>query len=323
MKTDTAELSYSVIIEWENVLLAESTRALEMLRRLASQVRSVREQGIEGEVVLVRNADDASAASLDEMVDTTFGTAAGTVRQIAVLETRYYDKKNTGAAASRGKVIVFLDSDVIPEDGWLDRLLASFSQPGVDVVAGATYLDATTLYAKAVAAFWFFPPRSADEGLVPADALFGNNIAFRREIFLSNPFPPVSQYRGQMGLVVRALRERGCGIYEQRGARCAHPPPNGLAHFFRRALCEGYDNIVASRRANGASRLPWRHTYWSTRSWLRSSFGAIRERRKILKLTFIEVLAASSVALCYIAFMALGEILTRLDSTIVPKRFSI
>ena len=316
-------LAYSVIIEWENVLLAGSSRAVEMLRRLARQMQFLREQGVEGEAILVRDADDQVPESLPRVIRSAFGPAAGRVRDVVVREKRYYEKKNAGAAAAKGDILVFLDSDVLPEDRWLERLLAPFRQSDAAVVAGATYLEPATLYTRAVAAFWFFPPRSSEEGLVPADTIFGNNIAFRRQVFLQHPYPVLGQYRGQQGVQLRDLRSKGFGIYLQRGARCAHPAPSGLAHFFRRAVCEGYDNIVISRRAAGGSRLPWRHTYWSFRSWLRSSLQAIRDRKRPLNLSAVDVVAASAIALCYIAFMVLGEIMTRIDPAIVPRRFSI
>jgi hypothetical protein len=323
MDTKAAErLAYSVIIEWENVLLAGSSRAVEMLRRLAIQMRSLRQRGVEGEALLVQEADDPMPESLAQVIQNVFGAAAGSVRAVPVLQKRYYEKKNEGAAAAKGDILVFLDSDVLPEDGWLERLLAPFTQTNAAVVAGATYLEPATLYTRAVAAFWFFPPRTEEEGLVRADTIFGNNIAFRRQVFLEHPYPVLGQYRGQQGVQLRALRQKGLEIYLQRGARCAHPAPNGLAHFFRRAVCEGYDNII-SRRAAGESRLPWRHTYWSFRSWLRTSLQAIRDRRGSLNLSTVDVVAASVIAFCYIGLMVLGEIMTRIDPSIVPRRFSI
>ena len=321
--TNAVTLAYSVIIEWENVLLAESSRAVEMLRRLSNQIRSLREKGVEGEIIVARDADNRSTEPLDRVFQAALGAASVPVREVEARDKRYYEKKNEGAAAANGAVIVFLDSDVIPEDQWLERLLSSFSRRDVAVVAGSTYVEPVTRYAKAVAAFWFFPPRSSEEGLIPADMIFGNNVAFRREVFLAHPFPVVNQYRGQMGLLADELREKGFGIFLQRSARCAHPPPNGLVHFFRRAVCEGHDNIVIGSRSSGRSRLPWRYTYWSIHSWLRASFRAIRERKRVLNLSNMDVLAASSIALCYIAFMVLGEIMTRIDSSSVPRRFSI
>lgn len=318
-------LAYSVVIEWGNVVLAGSSRAVEMLRRLAIQMQCLREQGVEGEAILVQDVDDPASESLPHVIQSAFGTAAGSVRVVAACHKGYHEKKNAGAVAARGDILVFLDSDVLPEDRWLETLLSPFWQTDAAVVAGTTYLEPSTMYTKAVAAFWFFPPRSNEEGMVTADpnTIFGNNIAFRRQVFLEHQYPVLDQFRGQQGVLLRNLREKGFKIYLQRGARCAHPAPNGLVHFFCRALCEGYDNIVISRREAGGAKLPWRHTYWSLRSSLLGSLQAIRDRKRALNLSAVDVLAASVIALCYVALMMLGEIITRIDPRIVPTRFSI
>lgn len=319
-----SELHYSVIIEWENVLLADSARAFEMLRRLSRQVAELAAAGIEGETILVREADDTSVdAELARVLQTTFGPNSPAVRVIEVRSKRYYEKKNEGATIARGAIFVFLDSDVIPEERWLACLISAFDDPQVQVVAGSTYIAPTTPYAKAFAAFWFFPPRSSAEGLAPADTLFGNNIAFRRDLFRAHPYPVVGQFRGQAGLQIRELQGRGIGSYVQRSSRCAHPPPNGFGHFVRRAMCDGHDNVVIASRSTGRSRLPWRYTYWSARSFLRSALRAIRDRRSAIELTGIETAAAILLALGYAACIVLGEVLTRMDPTLVPRRFSI
>jgi len=43
--------------------------------------------------------------------------------------------RNTGLAAARTELVAFLDSDCVPADGWLDRLLSHFADPAVGAVA--------------------------------------------------------------------------------------------------------------------------------------------------------------------------------------------
>jgi mycofactocin system glycosyltransferase len=43
--------------------------------------------------------------------------------------------RNTGLRAVRTPIVAFLDSDVVPRNGWLDALLAHFADPAVGVVA--------------------------------------------------------------------------------------------------------------------------------------------------------------------------------------------
>ena len=50
----------------------------------------------------------------------------------------YFAHKNAGAAASRGEVVVLVDSDCEAGTDWLEVLLAHFTDPDVAVVAGRT-----------------------------------------------------------------------------------------------------------------------------------------------------------------------------------------
>jgi hypothetical protein len=313
--------AYSVIIEWENVHRAGSPRAREMLRRLASEMVPLEARSMSGEVIIVCDAD-AAADELDRLVAETF-PAGASVRVIEVRDEPYYEKKNSGAREATGSVLVFLDSDVIPEDQWLESLLGSFERSGVDVVAGSTYIEPRSFYSKAFSLFWFFPLRSEEGGLVPADVLFGNNIAFRRSLFLAHPFPQVDQFRGQCGMLIEELRRNGAGIFLQRGSRCAHPPPNGLAHFLRRAICDGHDNVVICRRVTGSKRIAWRQTYWAAAVWSRRFSRGIWSRYRDVGLTPFGAVGATMVAMAYVGCMVAGDVLTRMSPSIVRRHFSI
>jgi len=314
-------LDYSVVIEWENVRLADTSRADEMFRRLGGQIRELGSRDVRGEVIAVRDGhlpDDG----LDRLLARHLADHATPVRIVDAGGAPYYEKKNVGGRAAHGAIVVFLDSDVIPEERWLASLLAAFERPDVDVAAGSTYVDTSTFYSKAFALFWFFPLRAAEEGLVTADVLFGNNIAFRRKLFLENPFPSVEQFRGQCGMLIGDLRRRGAGIFLQRGSRCAHPPPNGLMHFVRRAMCDGHDNIIIWRRDTG-THVPWRHTYWAVRAWSQRFLSGIWSRYRDVGMTRAGAVGATMVALAYVACVTAGDLLTRVDPRIVRRRFGI
>jgi hypothetical protein len=321
----SSAIAYSVVIEWENVKLAESDRALEMLRRLSKQMAALAGSGaaLRGEVLLICDGDDeAERRELTGMLERTFGAGASDV-QVLTITGKYYEKKNKGAASARGPIVLFLDSDVIPEEHWLELMVSPFDRPEVDIVAGTTYLDPMSLYAKAFAAFWFFPPRSREEGLAPAQLIFANNIAFRRQLLLDNPLPDLPQFRGQLGALIQKLREHGAHMFVQRGARCSHPAPNGFIHFVRRAMCEGHDNVIRAQRESGKTQLPWRQSYWSLRSLLEREFRAIRERSEPLGLTAAPRMTASALALAYAAIAGVGEVATRWNPDWVRRNFAI
>lgn len=317
-------VAYSVVIEWENVKLAESARASEMLRRLSKQMSALARRGRRGEVLMICDGEDPRANhELAHMLRNTFGASAANV-QVLTIAGKYYEKKNRGASSARGPIVLFLDSDVVPEDHWLERMISSFDHEEVQVVGGTTYLDPTSLYTKAFAAFWFFPPRSEEEVLEPAQLLFANNIAFRRKLILENPLPDLPDFRGQLGTLIRKLRGDGeSGIYVHRGARCSHPAPNGFVHFVRRAMCEGHDNVIRTQRETGQSSVPWTSSYPSVRALLGREFRAIHERAKVLELGVTTVATAQVLALAYAAITAMGEAATRVNPAWVRRHFAI
>ena len=80
---------------------------------------------------------------------------------------------NSGAAAARGELLVFLNNDALPVDGWLDALLATFRARPEAGVVGARLLDESGLVQEAGGAV--FADGSAwnlGRGADPRDPLF-------------------------------------------------------------------------------------------------------------------------------------------------------
>lgn len=239
--TATVPVDISVIVEWENVLLAEMTRCTRMLEQLgrqaAASTRSV-------EVLVMFNPEQVDGATVEAAVARHLPAAR--------VETgpglHYYQLKNLGFSRARGRVIVFLDSDVIPEDSWFEALTEPFwSRPDIQVLAGTTYLDPHDLTSRAFALGWFFPLRSTGSGLETGDKpFFANNVAFRHAILATHPFPDMAagMTRGACGRLKEALRGHGIAIWSSQAARTSHPAPKGLAHFLARGFAEGRDSAM-------------------------------------------------------------------------------
>lgn len=95
--------------------------------------------------------------------------------------------RNTGVARSTGDVIVFLDDDAVPADGWLDRLLANYYDPEVMGVGGGAdpvWPDERPRWFPAefewvVGCSWTGLPQEVS----PIRNLIGCNMSFRREAF--------------------------------------------------------------------------------------------------------------------------------------------
>lgn len=250
----------SIIVEWENVLLAEDERCVEMLKRLRGQIL---ESAMPTEVLIVFNPEQVAGTIIEDAVSTYLNPAlqadGGRIncRILPGPGLHYFDLKNFGAQQSQGDIVVFIDSDVIPEEKWLQNLLAPFQQfEGIQVVGGQTHIDTDTLMAKAFSLGWFFPLREPP-GKVTRNAhgFFANNVAFRRDTFARYPFPPMPPgiTRGACVTLAESLKEAGIDILKTSSACCSHPPPNGWHHFFIRGLAEGRDR--ASRQlASGDSK---------------------------------------------------------------------
>ena len=246
-----APFSVSIVIEWENAGRIGSERAERMLRALHGQLQHA-------DPALIRRAEIILAyhgrGSDEEEVRAAVAAATGGAEWRATIRTAparcdgYYELKNLGADLAQGEIIVLLDSDVIPQPNWLDRLISTFRNPEACIVCGATWIDHQDLYSSAMALGWIFPVQPDDDSITPVDGFAANNVAFRAELRQAMHFPESDQYRGQGVPVIERLRAEGTTILLNRGAQVSHPPPTGVVPFLTRALWSGYDLAVRERR---------------------------------------------------------------------------
>ncbi|MGE0449080.1 MAG: glycosyltransferase [Vicinamibacterales bacterium] len=277
----------SIVIEWENALLSEGDRCIAMLRavrrqteELAARVNAADAGGAGPvgarshptfELLVVFDSRRSRGAELSAMFERTLGGATEVLRwRLApVSDSGYYSKKHHGATMAAGEIVAFMDSDVIPEPDWLERLLDPLSDPGVQVVAGNTYIDPVGLVGKTFAMTWFFPLRSDTGASRRGPLLFANNLAIRRDVYLEHPFPEIhGSSRGACLLFADELERSGIAVVHNPLARAAHPAPNGFAHVSLRALAQGRDRVLRER--THGSR-------WSA-SWLASVSRLVRHQ---------------------------------------------
>ena len=253
----------SVVVEWDNTALAGSERAATALARLSDEIAAA------GGAVEVLVCHDEPAAPLISPGGRGLPPGWRTVR---VPDGRYYALKNHGAAAASGSIVVFLDSDAVPEPGWLAALLEPFTDPAVQAVAGHTSLEADSLWSRAFALWWFFPLRARPAPLEPVTLYFANNVAFRRATLLAHPFPVrEGTSRGACVEQAAALGRAGVTIWKTTRAHVAHPAPRGWRHFVLRALAQGRDRLARERGwratpAGSVATLIW----WISRGTVRT-----------------------------------------------------
>lgn len=259
----TASPLLTILIEWENVLVAAEDRCVRMLEELGRQL-SAFEAGVE--VLVMFNPEQISAEVIEQILAQhlriTPHRADISARTVSSPGLHYYDLRNHGVQMARGEIIVCLDSDVIPEPGWLSALTDPLrTDPSISFVGGETHVDHTgSLFNKAFALGWIFPLRSAESTLrVGTDRQFwANNLACRRDFFLQNPYPTdadPNESRNACRRLREQLAAQGIPIWRAGNARVSHPAPDGWSKALLHALVEGRDNaIIYQQRGYGRLR---------------------------------------------------------------------
>jgi len=327
----TTRFAVSIIIEWYNVTHAELSRATRMLTALKSQaIFLYRDVGDSVrlapplDLIIVFDSDHFEEAQIRQLIDGVIGDCEClTLRYLPVPGADYCKQKNAGAAIATGEIFIFLDSDLIPESEWLVAFLSAFKDPNVSVVLGNTFVDWSRrdVYSKSVALSWMFPLRDRDDELTIAQTFYANNVAFRRETFLSRQFPDVPGLTHVPAeLLVERLNHDDVTIWYVGNARASHPAPNGAFHFLERAISGGRARALTAESVTLSLILRWlRHNIGSVRFALKRF---IFEGLKV-ELRWWQVPAATSIALTYYTFMLFGSLLSVIAPNLVKDRFKL
>lgn len=247
----------SIIIEWKNQDLAADERAGAMLATLREQwpalagtVTPAHRPHLAAtklspslELLFVYDGEPARR-NLVMQIAGRFDAPAGAFapRLIEGAGLGYYEMKHLGAEQASGDILIFLDSDVVPEQGWLAALLDAVMDTDVQVVCGNTYVAPDGLLGKAFALAWIFPLRSGQQGLETDATCYSNNLAMRAALYRAFPFIEVpGTTRTAMRQLTARLAAQGVPMYKCHDAQVTHPHPRGLAHFLKRALVHGRD----------------------------------------------------------------------------------
>jgi hypothetical protein len=217
-------------------------------------------------------------------------------------------------------VVVFLDSDLVPDEGWLAAMLEPLADFRVSVVLGNTYMDTRSLYAKCVALFWIFDARCTEPALHRTHRLVSNSIAFRRAVFERFPFPQRPTFRGQCSELAGILGDQGICLYLNSAAQSVHPPPHGFCKFVERAMYAGHDEC-SYRRFSGPVHIgqPF------SRFWidLRAVRKRIAARRQAVEAGIGTVAAGACLGFAYYALKLAAYLITVLSPATVRRIFPI
>ncbi len=160
---------------------------------------------------------------------------------VSVPGGRYYEIKNAAIPTARGEIVVFMDADVVPQAGWLTRILEPYRDPAVTIVNGLTILDHDDFLSRCYALFWMFPLEHGDERSQTKRPLNANNCAFRGNWITAHPFPDHHGFKVSCSLLTEEARRQGIQTHRV-DAVALHKPPRGVRFLVWRALVTGRDN---------------------------------------------------------------------------------
>lgn len=198
--------------------------------------------------------------------------------------------RNRGITEARGDVIAMLDDDVLPADGWLERLVEPIAAGRCEGTGGRVVLDPSVHRPS-----WFddgriggylthHDPADHERAIKPGEWLVTANAAFRADLlrstggFIDGLGP---KGRGHLVnddvLLARRFREAGGRLHHVPDAVVIHElPPERLeiAWILRRAYAQGRSDWILD--ADEMLRRRWAG-FGVPFHWLR---GAIRARRR-------------------------------------------
>lgn len=165
------------------------------------------------------------------------------VRLVPDAAPNYFAEKNAGAVAARGEIVALLDGDCVPDEKWLETLVAPLAA-GADVVSGRTRYAGGSLAARTFSVPDFGNVLN-EQG--SATGIMLNNVAFRRELALRHPLDVRIRRNGGCYLLYHQLRAAGAHQTYAPGAIVTHELDVAGLGFARKHFDRGYDMVSVYR----------------------------------------------------------------------------
>ncbi len=220
------ELEVSVVVESFTHGEGSGLDRVELALRAATEM--VEANG-NGEVLVADSSGDAALAQL-------LGREFPAVRRVDALGYGYDEAKLKSAHEARGRFVVYLDGDCIPDPGWLDHHLDAL-RAGAPATGGFTRYDGDFMGAvESVLDFGFLLPAESR----PLGCYASNNAGFRRRLLLENPYPD-GPMRCRCYAHAQLLQRRGMPVQMVPDARVRHE----RQPLFRERYRQGYDAVAA------------------------------------------------------------------------------
>lgn len=194
--------------------------------------------------------------------------------------------RNTGWRSTTLPVVAFVDADIEPEPGWLDRLLPHLGDPSVAVVAprvatGTHHTGPGPDPGPAGVLARYEASRSPlDLGPARAPVQPGSGIAYvpsatlvarRQALEAVGGFDEALRFGEDVDLVWR-MTETGWRVRYEPSSRVAHPPRPGFASFARQRVAYGSSaGPLARRHPRALSHLVI--SGWALSAWTAAALG--------------------------------------------------
>jgi hypothetical protein len=327
----------SIIVEWANTRRHGTPRAWRMLDVLIEQWQAIAARdfpaslpadgarflrGLDPRAELLIASGDVTDPEFEKEVRRRVPDDCLALAVLVCEGLGYHPLKRFGAEHASGDILLFLDSDVVPDPGWLAHLLASFANPDVHVVFGQAYVAPTSLFTRTFALGWIYDLRDEPGRLAVHHRLFPNNTAFRAEVYRRTGFRPIGRRtRGATTQLQAELSSLGFSVWQNSSARVDHPAPLGFHHLAVRALAHARDYYMKSSEERHLGGLATSLGV-GARRLARACYNTFRYHRRVgLKLW--QVPAALGILTGFYGIWFAGALFTHIRPAAMGHRFRV
>jgi glycosyltransferase involved in cell wall biosynthesis len=302
----------SIIVEFENATLKGLEELSEFVTLLKDEVTRVHNTA---RFELLCAYPGANAVAGLPNVQATLSNIQSQLKDLAEVRLielpglRYYELKNEAAKKASGDVIVFLDSDIVVQPGWLDVLLKPFDDPEVQVSAGLTGFFPEDFLSRTFALIWAFPLPSDRPEKLERRGLNANNVAFRRDWFLRNPYPYNDGFKVSCAVHARRLQKEGVKVARPHAVGYHRFWADGFDFILWRALVTGRDadrKLIASTDASRSKRARAALSRWA--KTMRSKPRRILQFRRHVSMPWYEVVPAIGVSWAFYTTVMVAQL---------------